>query len=198
MNPLWKKIIMIFGLISILSYALLSNLIFFWPKYLESLLFSGFSAGAIIVIIIGTIQYTIGLKQDNSDNGLLNNWVYLQEERKRQRKLTPILYLFVVLGVGIFIWFGKYALETAILMSRDLPYVLNKNYPKIQGYVKSNEFTYQRGMRHVQYIKAIDTINNEYISINFEHQYKNIKEFSNYIIWYLPNTKLGVRVEEMN
>lgn len=104
----------------------------------------------------------------------------------------------MILGVGFFIWFGKYTLETAILMSRDLPYVLNNNYPNTQCYVRSNKSSYQRGMHHVQYITAIDKVNNEYISINFEHQYKDIKEFSSYTIWYLPNTKLGVRVEELN
>lgn len=197
MIPLWKKIAAILGLLFIVLYALLSNLIFFWSKYIESLLVLGISAAGAIVLIIGAIVHTINLTKNENDNGLLNNWVYLQEERKRQKKLLPISYIIMLLGVAFFIWLGKYTLDTAILMSKDLPYVLSKNYSKVECHIESNGFSYQRGTRHMQYITATNTMDNKYIFINFEHDYKKIKEFSNYIIWYLPNTKLGVRAEEL-
>lgn len=197
MLTLWKKVALIFILLIIILFGFLSNLIFFWGKYIEYVFVLAISAVGIIVIIVGTITYTINLKK-NSNSGFMNNWLYLQEERKRQKRFLPLLYLLMLFNIAFLLWLGRYAFDTTTLMSKDLPYVISRNYTKIECYVKSNGHSYQRGMGHIQYITAINKKDNTYVFINFEHDYKKIDEYSNYIIWYLPNTKLGVRAEKIS
>jgi hypothetical protein len=203
MNPLWKKRVLICLLVLILLDIFLSDLIFFWGKYINYsliLLYMVVAGIRIIASVIGTIIHKIKLKKNNNIE-LMNDWLYLPKKRERQKKFLPIVYLLVCLlvipTIAFGIWIVSSTFNEVMLMTKDLPYVLNKNYTKVECFIKSNDFTYQRGGRHIQYITAVNKANNEYIYINFEHEYKKIYEYSNYIIWYLPNTKLGVEAEKM-
>lgn len=195
MLPLWKKIAFISLIILLFLYPSLSRLIFFWGKYIEHLFFLLASVVGIIIPIVRTIMYTIKLKKDNK-TVFMNNWLYLQNERKKQKKNLLVLYLLFIPNIAFWIWVGSFTFNDVMLMTKDLPYVLSRNYPKVECFVKSNEFTHQSGYQHIQYITAINKKDKEYMFINFEHVYKKIDESSNYTIWYLPNTKLGVYAEK--
>ena len=202
MNPLWKKRALVCLLVLILLDIFLSDYIFFWGKYINYLLVLLYLVVGVIRIItsiIGGIIHKIKLKKNNNIE-LMNNWLYLREERERQKKLKkflPIVYLLVIPTIVFGIWIVSSTFNEVMLMTKDLPYVLNKNYTKVECFIMSNDFTYQRGCRHIQYITAFNNADNKKIYINFEHEYEKIYEYSNYIIWYLPNTKLGVKAEEM-
>lgn len=194
MLSLWKKVALICLFLILVSYAFLSNLIFFWGKYLNSLLVLIISIVGIIILIIEAIRYTKKVKR-NTDDTLMNNWLYSMQ--KRENKSLYIFYLFLIPAIAFWIWVGSFTFNETILMTKDLPYVLRRNYSKIGCFVESNDFTYQSGLRHVQYITAISKLDNKYIFINFEHEYKKIDESCNYVIWYLPNTNLGLKAEKI-
>jgi len=209
MNPLWKKRALICLLVLILLDIFLSNYIFFWGKYINYsliLLYLVVAGIRIIASIIGDIIHKIKLKKNNNIE-LMNNWLYSpekherQKKRERQKKFSPIayllLYLLVIPTIAFGIWIVSSTFNEVMLMTKDLPYVLNKNYTKVECFIMSNDFTYQRGSRHIQYITAFNNADNKKIYINFEHEYEKIYEYSNYIIWYLPNTKLGAKAEIM-
>ncbi|WP_186430408.1 hypothetical protein [Clostridium sp. BSD9I1] len=196
MLSLWKKIALICLFLFLLSYAFLSKRIFFWGKYLNTLLVLIVSIVGIIVSILGTIIYVKKIKRDTNST-LMNNLLYLRQEGERQNKFLSVVYLLVIPTIAFWIWIGSFTFNEAILMTKDLPYVLSRNYSKVECFVESNDFTYQSGLRHVQYIAAINKLDNKYIFINFEHEYKKIDESSEYIIWYLPNTNLGLKAQKI-
>lgn len=196
MFPLWKKIATICLLVLSLLYISFRKNIFFWGNYMEHIIVLIIIVISIISLIASIIIHTTQLKRSRSGE-LMNNWLYLQEEQKKKKKLLPVIYLLVIIIIVFFLWIGRFIFNEFLLMTKDLSYVLNRDYPKVECFIKSNDFTYQKGYRHVQYITAINKANKEYMYINFEHDYEKIYEYSNYIIWYLPNTKLGVKAEKL-
>lgn len=187
--------ILIFLLVLVLLF--LQNTIFFWGKYIENLLFLIIVAVVMIRFIVAPIKLIIKLKKDkNTGFGYLNTWVYLQDERKRQKKEIFITCVSSIPIIAFGVWFGSSNLKEVALMTKDIPYVLGGSYSEVYCFVKYNEIYRPKGGPDMQYIEAINMADAREIYISFEHEHKKINELSYYTIWYLPNTKLGARAEE--
>lgn len=208
MRPSWKNIALICLVVLILLDIFLSNFIFFWGKYINYLLvllYMVVTSIRTLTSVVGTIIHKIKLKKNNNIE-LTNNWLYSPERWERQKKagntkkikkILPIVYLLTIPAIALWIWMVSLFFNEVMIMTKDLPYVLNENYTKVECFIMANDFTYQRGGRHIQYITAFNNADNKKIYINFEHEYEKIYKYSNYIIWYLPNTKLGAKAEIM-
>lgn len=195
MFSLKAKIELMFTCIIVLLIYL-SDYVFFWGKYLGLLLILGVSAACVMLSIVEPTKLIINQKKERSTL-LIKTWITLRDEKKREKK---IILITCIISFGIFafgIWLGNNIYKDIRIMNKDIHFVLNKNYAKVEGIIESSEFSRQRGSQHIQYITVLNKLDNKYIYINFEHKYEKIYEHSKYEIGYLPNTKLGVYAKKI-
>jgi hypothetical protein len=170
-------------------YFFLLPSIFFWGYYIQTTILALTGVYFIYILILALYQYISSMRVAN------------KRKRKKGKRnkildfvLPAVLFISVVSIAGIVI---RYPGNTLLLLTKDIPYVLEKKYVQIDGYVIDSQYHHSyRGGNSWQEVTAIIRKDNSKIVIRFEHNYKIIDKSKNYAISYLPNSNLGVSAEE--
>jgi len=187
-------IVPIIALLLLSLFYLLPNLVFFWGYYIERVILLIISIAFIVVSYFGVIKFLLSIKEDRNDKHFLR---YSKKDRK-ERKVFIIIATFLFLLSNLFFGFLiSVTYKDVISLTKDIPYVLNKNYSKVEGFVKSAKYSSIRGETFTQDIKIYCKEDRNINKITFRHKYSKIESSTEYTIWYLPNSRLGVSAEKV-
>lgn len=188
-----KKMFLISFLILLILYVIFSPLIFFWGYYIEVLALSIISIILVIISILGLTRYILSMVRDKSSDYLAS---YRSEHKKKKRVGLIIVLISCIFTLAFFGWLFSLTYKDAILLSKDIPNVLNKRYVKVECYVLLSKTSSVKGDHYSQTITIRNKLDDTVSIIRFKHDYKKIESYSDYTILYLPNSKLGVRAEK--
>jgi hypothetical protein len=167
-------------------YYLSSGFIFFWGWYLFCLLMIMVLSLPIIGVCIIKIKAYMHNSSKNTD---IKSRKKINTQKKLSIKIKDLLLVMVVSAVVLMIY--AYTIKEAVLMTLDLPNVINEEYTTSRCIIESVSRE-SRGSRHAQYITIRDINTNQVMKIEFQHRYRQLYAHFRYEVMYLPHSKIGV------